>query len=295
MEHADVEQPESLQGHLRPYQRMGLSWLVFLDTLGSRRVPRRRHGSRQDRSSSSRCSCTSAHSVARGGGPGTDAAARPDVADRQLGAGAAPFRAEPDRPRAARSGSACRRRVRPCGRRSDVVITTYGLVIRDLASLKRIRWRRVVLDEAQYIKNPPTKQTTAIRSLGTDRRVALTGTPVENRLSELWSIMEFCNPGYLGSGRRVPPAVLGAHRAASRSAAGRACFDSSSVRSSCAGSRPIRPSSTICRTVRADQGVRQRCHAEQAALYEQVVGVDALPGRSRPKASSGEGWSWRRW
>ena len=51
---------------------------------------------------------------------------------------------------------------------------------------------------AQYIKNPPTKQTTAIRSLHAPRRLALTGTPVENRLSELWSIMEFCNPGYLG-------------------------------------------------------------------------------------------------
>jgi SNF2 family DNA or RNA helicase len=61
-----------------------------------------------------------------------------------------------------------------------------------------VNWHRVVLDEAQYIKNPPTKQTTTIRSLKTRRRIALTGTPVENRLSELWSIMEFCNPGYLG-------------------------------------------------------------------------------------------------
>ena len=59
-------------------------------------------------------------------------------------------------------------------------------------------WHRVVLDEAQYIKNPPTKQTVAIRSIKTSRRIALTGTPVENRLTELWSIMEFCNPGYLG-------------------------------------------------------------------------------------------------
>jgi SNF2 family DNA or RNA helicase len=81
---------------------------------------------------------------------------------------------------------------------ADVVITTYALVPRDLDTLVEISWRRVVLDEAQYIKNPPTKQTTSIRKLPTQRRVALTGTPVENRLSELWSIMEFCNPGYLG-------------------------------------------------------------------------------------------------
>lgn len=82
--------------------------------------------------------------------------------------------------------------------RTDVVITTYALVVRDQETLGEVPWHRVVLDEAQYIKNPPTKQTVAIRSLNTARRVALTGTPVENRLTELWSIMEFCNPGYLG-------------------------------------------------------------------------------------------------
>ncbi|MDG1898832.1 MAG: DEAD/DEAH box helicase [Phycisphaerales bacterium] len=80
----------------------------------------------------------------------------------------------------------------------DVVITTYALVVRDLESFNPIDWHRVVLDEAQYIKNPPTKQTAAIRGLKAARRIALTGTPVENRLTELWSIMEFCNPGYLG-------------------------------------------------------------------------------------------------
>ena len=81
---------------------------------------------------------------------------------------------------------------------ADVVITTYALVPRDFESLGLVQWRRVVLDEAQYIKNPPTKQATAIRALQATRRIAMTGTPVENRLSELWSIMEFCNPGYLG-------------------------------------------------------------------------------------------------
>ncbi|MFG0330067.1 MAG: DEAD/DEAH box helicase [Phycisphaerales bacterium] len=81
----------------------------------------------------------------------------------------------------------------------DVVITTYALVYRDRETLSRMRWRRVCLDEAQNIKNPTAKQTAAIRDLKADRRVALTGTPVENRLSELWSILEFLNPGYLGS------------------------------------------------------------------------------------------------
>ena len=80
----------------------------------------------------------------------------------------------------------------------DVVITTYGLVHRDRETLNLISWHRVALDEAQYIKNPPTKQAQSIRALKAWHRVALTGTPVENRLIELWSIMEFLNPGYLG-------------------------------------------------------------------------------------------------
>ncbi len=81
---------------------------------------------------------------------------------------------------------------------NDVVITTYGLVHRDCETLNLISWHRVALDEAQYIKNPPTKQAQSIRALKAWHRVALTGTPVENRLIELWSIMEFLNPGYLG-------------------------------------------------------------------------------------------------
>jgi len=81
---------------------------------------------------------------------------------------------------------------------NDVIITTYGLVHRDRETLNQISWHRVALDEAQYIKNPPTKQAQSIRALKAWHRVALTGTPVENRLVELWSIMEFLNPGYLG-------------------------------------------------------------------------------------------------
>ena len=80
----------------------------------------------------------------------------------------------------------------------DVIITTYGLVHRDRETLHKISWHRVTLDEAQYIKNPPTKQAQSIRAIQAWHRVALTGTPVENRLIELWSIMEFLNPGYLG-------------------------------------------------------------------------------------------------
>ena len=81
----------------------------------------------------------------------------------------------------------------------DCVITTFALANRDRDTLDRVQWGRLVVDEAQFIKNPAAKQSVAIRSLNADRRIALTGTPVENRLSELWSIMEFLNPGFLGT------------------------------------------------------------------------------------------------
>jgi len=82
---------------------------------------------------------------------------------------------------------------------TDVVISSYVLARRDEETLRQVAWTGVVLDEAQKIKNPAAKQTQAIRRLKAGYRVALTGTPVENRLSELWSIMQFLNPGYLGS------------------------------------------------------------------------------------------------
>ena len=81
----------------------------------------------------------------------------------------------------------------------DLVITSYALAPRDEKTLTGLTWQGIVLDEAQNIKNPDTKQTQAIRHLNARFRVALTGTPLENRLTELWSILEFLNPGYLGA------------------------------------------------------------------------------------------------
>lgn len=81
----------------------------------------------------------------------------------------------------------------------DMLITTYGMVRSDLSKLKAMKWRLVVIDEAQNIKNSNTDQTKAVKSLKSDFRIAMSGTPVENRLSEYRSIMDFINPGYLGS------------------------------------------------------------------------------------------------
>ena len=81
----------------------------------------------------------------------------------------------------------------------DLVITTYGLVLRDLAMLRRMRFHYVVLDESQAVKNPLAKRSRAVRALESDHRLALTGTPVENNTLELWSLFAFLNPGLLGS------------------------------------------------------------------------------------------------
>jgi non-specific serine/threonine protein kinase len=82
----------------------------------------------------------------------------------------------------------------------DLAITSYGFLAR-LPGLGGIQWRMVVLDEAQAIKNPGAKQTRAVKQLRAESRIALTGTPIENRLGDLWSIFDFINPGLLGSSR----------------------------------------------------------------------------------------------
>ena len=83
--------------------------------------------------------------------------------------------------------------------KSDVVITTYGHLRADLEIMKKYEWGMLIIDEAQSIKNPATAQSKAIKSLVTPCKIAMTGTPIENRLSELWSIFDFINKGYLGS------------------------------------------------------------------------------------------------
>lgn len=192
-----IPQPSAFRGELRPYQQTGLSWLAFLDRFGlgacladdmglgktiqliallQHERERRRPGAAI--------------------GPTMLIVPTSVVSNwvRELERFAPEITVEVHHGPERLTGEAFTKRARDV----DVVITTYALVSRDQDTLAQARWRRVVLDEAQYIKNPPTKQTAAIRSLKADRRLALTGTPVENRLSELWSIMEFCNPGYLG-------------------------------------------------------------------------------------------------
>ena len=83
-------------------------------------------------------------------------------------------------------------------RNADVVITSYHLLYRDYTDLRKVGWAGIVLDEAQNIKNPDTHQAQAARALQADYRMALTGTPMENHVGDVWSIMDFLNPGILG-------------------------------------------------------------------------------------------------
>jgi non-specific serine/threonine protein kinase len=149
---------------------------------------------------------------------------------------------------------------------TDLVITTYGSLLR-VPWLTETKWNFAILDEAQAIKNPGAKQTRATKRLSACSRIALTGTPVENRLSDLWSIFDFINPGLLGSAKQ---------------------FDSYSKRMTAKEDNPygalrdlVRP--YILRRLKTDRTVitdlpektevKAWCHLsrKQAALYQEAV------------------------
>ena len=189
-------QPEGFKGSLRPYQEIGMSWLSFLDRIGLGGCLADDMGLGKTIQLIALLQFERARSGSKVG-PTLLIAPTSVIGNWKKEI----HRFAPELEVHVHHGAE-----RPTGdsfevvaEDSDVVITTYGLVVRDLSMLERIDWDRLALDEAQYIKNPPTKQARAIRSLKARKRVALTGTPVENRLTELWSIMEFLNPGYFGT------------------------------------------------------------------------------------------------
>jgi len=183
-------------GELRHYQRRGLSWLQFLSRLGL-------GGCLADDMGLGKTATTLAHLVER---PGPHLVVCPLSVVRNWSQEAARFTPKLD---VHIHHGANRSRLGGDGLADDtlfdsdaerqVVITTYGLLPRDLEHLGAIEWSTVVLDEAQMVKNPNTKASRAVRQLRAAQKLALTGTPVENRLSELWSILDAVNPGLLGS------------------------------------------------------------------------------------------------
>ena len=189
---APMEAQEGFKGELRPYQERGLAWLSFLESVGLGGVLADDMGLGK----TVQLLALMCGELAQDVGPTLLVCPMSLVGNWQR--------------EAARFTPGLRVHVhhgaeRPKGKAfheivasSDLVVTTYGLVIRDVDALREMSWRRVVLDEAQAVKNAATRAAVAVRSLPQSHRFAVTGTPVENRLGDLWSLMEFANPGLLG-------------------------------------------------------------------------------------------------
>jgi SNF2 family DNA or RNA helicase len=190
-----VEPPAGLLGSLRPYQERGLAWLSFLSSLGlgacladdmglgktiqllaleGRRIEERPGGS----TTLLVCPMSLVGNWQR--------EASRFLPDLRVYAHHGPER---------RHGADLDDEVAE----ADVVVTTYATATRDIEELSAYAWGRLVLDEAQAVKNSLSQSAKAVRRLDAGQRIALTGTPMENRLSELWAVMDFLNPGVLGS------------------------------------------------------------------------------------------------
>ena len=110
---------------------------------------------------------------------------------------------------------------RVAAQEADVTLTSYNLLVRDYTDFSEIEWSALVLDEAQAVKNPDTQAARAIRALTPPKRIALTGTPVENSVADLWSLEEFLNPGFLGDRKSFAERFVKPIAADERSAAGK--------------------------------------------------------------------------
>jgi SNF2 family DNA or RNA helicase len=199
-----VEVPASFDGQLRPYQERGLAWLWFLSTLGLGACLADDMGLGKTVQLLALLLAERQH-TANGSSKRQRKRLAPTLLicpmsvvgnwQREADRFAPDLRVHVHHGRERLRGTKLTRVVRS----SDLVITTYALATRDRDELCALEWGRLTLDEAQNIKTIESKQTRAIRSLPARHRVALTGTPVENRLAELHSIMDFLNPGLLGS------------------------------------------------------------------------------------------------
>jgi len=194
-----LHQPEGFVGALRPYQLKGLSWLAFLDRFGLGACLADDMGLGKTIQLLALLVHERERAVETGGSVGPTLLVAPTSVVYNWRREANRFAPELTVLMHHGVERATGAKLLDVAHGADLVVTTYALAHRDIDDLSQVSWERVVLDEAQNIKNPSAKQTRSIRSLGAAKRVALTGTPVENRLSELWSIMDFCNPGYLGA------------------------------------------------------------------------------------------------
>lgn len=189
-----ITPPESFVARLRPYQERGLSWLTFLSSLGLGACLA------DDMGLGKTVQLLALESTHR--------AEHPDAGptlllcpmslvgnwQREAAKFAPGLRVHAHHGPHRLRGEAFEATVAD----ADLVVTTYSTATRDIDELAAYDWHRLVLDEAQAIKNSLSRSAKAVRRLRARHRIALTGTPVENRLAELWSIMDFLNPGMLG-------------------------------------------------------------------------------------------------
>jgi superfamily II DNA or RNA helicase len=193
---APVPTPASFRGELRPYQERGLAWLSFLGELGLGAVLA------DDMGLGKTLETLALLAKHKETGPGPTLVVCPMSLvgnwQREAERFTPGLRVHVHHGADRLSGEELTGALNA----ADLVITTYGLAARDQEALSQLQWARVVCDEAQNIKNAATRQARAVRALPARSRIALTGTPVENRLADLWSIMEFARPGLLGPAER---------------------------------------------------------------------------------------------
>ncbi|MBD0322614.1 MAG: DEAD/DEAH box helicase [Aldersonia sp.] len=298
VEPVQVPVPDGLHAELRPYQRRGLDWLatmsklrlgaVLADDMGLGKTVQVLALLSHERGASSACAVSAA---------GTTQSAHERVAPTLL---VCPMSVVGNWQREAQrfvpdlrvlvhhgAGRLSGAALAEAGEQHDLVVTTYALAARDLEQLRELRWQRVVLDEAQHVKNAATAQSRAVRSIPARHRLALTGTPVENRLEELRSILDFANPKMLGSAQAfrarfaVPIEREHDEAAAARLRTATAPFVLRRVKTD--------PNVISDLPDKFEMTVRANLTAEQAALYQAVVDdmlrqIDESEGMSRKGA-----------
>jgi SNF2 family DNA or RNA helicase len=186
-----IDSPEGFKGELRSYQAEGLAWLGFLDAVGL-------GGCLALDMGLGKTPTMLAH-IARTTGNGPALVIAPPAVVGNWAAEAARFtpqlRVVIHHGQSRASADELESEVA----RADIVITTYGTAVRDVKALAERNWDRLVLDEAQAIKNPANESAQQLRRIPARSRVALTGTPIENGLGDLWAILDFTNPGLVGT------------------------------------------------------------------------------------------------
>ena len=275
-----LPEPEGLKAELRGYQRFGLGWLQFLREFGF-------GGILADDMGLGKTIQTLAHLLAE------KRAGRMDKPCLVIAPTSLMFnwRAEarrfaPELKVLMLHGPA-RKGEFQWIRESDLVLTTYPLLPRDLDLLARQDWHLLILDEAQAIKNPRARVSRAVRELSARHRLCLTGTPLENHLGELWSLFDFLMPGFLGSQTRFrelfQTPIERRHDEDRREILARRIRPFFLRRTKAAVAPELPPKTEITRAVALDGNQRRLYERVRVALHDKVRKALAMQGVDRSR------------